>query len=365
MAKINAEKNDNRILRIDGSEKSGSGTIVRDAALFGAMSKKALKLENIRFKRQKPGLRPQHLKVLEAVAQICDGRLTSASVGSSEIEFYPGKSIRGGRFTFDIGTAGSATMMALCLLPLGLFAQSPSTYRIIGGLFQDFAPSAFHLKYVLLPLIQKMGAFIEIQIVRPGYVPKGSGILDIHISPLKKKLSPIILIDQGKILNVKGYSLSSYLEMRKVSERMADECRKQLKATGVNTDIQILNDNKNDPAFEKTSVQSGAALAVWAQTDTGCIIGSDMAGAFRRSAEYIGNYVARKLIEDIGSGACSDRFLSDQLIPFAALAQGTSKIQVPEITDHIDSRLWIAEIIIGAKTQITENLVQIEGIGYL
>jgi RNA 3'-terminal phosphate cyclase (ATP) len=354
-----------RIIHIDGNEKSGSGTIVRDAVLFGVLSQKALKLDNIRSKRQKPGLRPQHLKVLEAASEICDAKLTGASVGSSVIGFYPGKNIRGGRFSFDIGTAGSATMLALCILPLGLFAQSPSTYHVIGGLFQDFAPSAFHLKYVLLPLVQKMGADIEIRIICPGYVPKGNGVLEIRMSPLKKKLSPIILTDQGKILGIKGYSLSSHLEKRKVSERMADECEKHLEASGFKTDIRILNDTQNAPVYEKTAVQSGAALAIWAQTDTGCMIGADMAGALRRSAEFIGHSVARNLMEDIKTGACSDRFLSDQLIPFTALAQGTSKIRIPAMTDHINSRLWLAETILGTKTRISGNEIMIEGVGYL
>jgi RNA 3'-terminal phosphate cyclase (ATP) len=353
-----------QILRINGSEKSGSGTIVRDAALYGVLSKKNLKLTHIRSNRQKPGLRPQHVKVLEAAAEICGGNLTGASVGSSVIEFSPGKIIRGGHFVFDIGTAGSATMMALCIMPLGLFAQAPSAYRFVGGLFQDFAPSAFHLKYVLLPLIKKMGAEIDIKIIRPGYVPKGNGILEIQILPLKKKLNPIILTDQGKIMGIRGYSLSSHLEKRKVSERMADEFQKHLEDSGLNIDIRIMNDIKDGPVFEKASVQSGAAFAAWAQTDTGCMIGADMAGAIRRSAEFIGHYVAKNLMKDIESGACSDRFLSDQLIPFAALAKGTSKISIPGMTDHIEARLWLAEIILGANSQINGQLVQIEGIGY-
>ena len=356
---------DRRILPIDGSKKSGSGTIVRDTVLFAVLGKKAVKLNNIRSKRQKPGLRPQHLKVLEAAAEICEGKITGASVGSSVIEFYPGKKIKGGRFIFDIGTAGSATMMALCIMPLGLFAEQPSIYRIIGGLFQDFAPSAFHLKYVLAPLVKKMGADIRINILRPGYVPKGKGILEIQIFPLRKKLKPIILTRQGKITGIDGYALSSHLENRNVSERMADECRKHLGASGLQSEIQILNDSKDAPVFEKAAVQSGAALAVWAQTDTGCIIGSDMAGALRRSAEFIGRYVARNIMEDIGTGACSDRFAGDQLIPFAALAEGTSEICIPGMTDHIEARLWLAETILGAESQIHGNLIQINGIGYL
>ena len=158
--------------------------------------------------------------------------------------------------------------------------------------------------------------------------------------------------------------MSSHLEKRKVSERMADECRKRLEASGFKTDIRILNDNKDTHVYEKTAVQSGAALAIWAQTDTGCMIGADMAGALRRSAEFIGNTVARNLMEDIETGACSDRFLSDQLIPFAALAQGISKIRIPAMTDHIDARLWLAETILGAKIRITGKDIIVEGVGY-
>jgi RNA 3'-terminal phosphate cyclase (ATP) len=94
------------------------------------------------------------------------------------------------------------------------------------------------------------------------------------------------------------------------------------------------------------------------------MIGADMAGAPGRSAEFIGNTVARNLMEDISTGACADRFLSDQLIPFLSLAKGTSKIRIPAMTDHIDTRLWLAETMLGAKTKINGSLVQIEGVGY-
>ena len=78
---------------IDGGERSGSGTIVRDAVSFSALSAQRVRVTYIRAKRDKPGLRPQHLKALEAAAQICGGRLKGASVGAREIEFSPGKKV--------------------------------------------------------------------------------------------------------------------------------------------------------------------------------------------------------------------------------------------------------------------------------
>ncbi len=321
-------------------------------------------MTNIRSKRSKPGLRQQHLKALQAAAQISGGQLKGASIGASEFEFKPGGVVRGGKFTWNIGTAGSCIMLALCVLPLGLFADSSSTYRITGGLFQDFAPSAFHLKHVLIPILKKMGADVEIRILKPGYVPKGQGIIEIHINPVGETLCPIQLMQQGRIKAVKGLSLSSNLKNRKVSERMAAECIRVLKSEGLSPEVKILNDIKEKPAFEQASIQAGAALTVWAVTDTGCRIGADMAGAFKRPAENIGENVARQLIEDIETGAVTDRHLADQLIPFAALADGISEYRIPKITSHVESRIWLVQKILGAEARAENCSVKVKGIGF-
>jgi RNA 3'-terminal phosphate cyclase (ATP) len=353
------------MLEIDGSEQSGSGTIVRDAIPFCILTGQEIHLRNIRAKRDKPGLRPQHLKALEAAASVCGGRLEGGTVGSREIRFHPGKGIKGGTFAWDIGTAGSTAMLVLSLLPLGLFADSASIYRLTGGLFQDFAPSLFHLKHVLLPTVRKMGVQAEVRIIRPGYVPKGGGKIELQIAPLKEALRPLNLVTQGQVNSIRGISLSSQLKERDVSRRMEKECERTLKGSGFDAEIHLLYDERDKPAFESPSIQPGAALAVWAQTDAGCLIGADMAGARGRTAEFIGRQTASDLLNDLGSGATLDRHLADQVIPFAALAKGASTFRIPSVTEHVEARLWLVEKILGAKCQIHEDLMTIEGIGFL
>lgn len=353
------------MIEIDGSQKSGSGTIVRDALPFSILVGEGVHLKNIRAKREKPGLRPQHLKAIEAAAEICRGKLEGAEVDSAEIRFTPGERIKGGRFNWNIGTAGSATMLALTVIPLALFADATSNYKIIGGLFQDFAPSVYHLKYVLLPILRNMGVQIDLKIIQPGYVPQGKGQIEIDVIPLKEKLKPFILPHQGKVTSIKGIALSSLLKERQVSERMAKECQNELNTKGYSSDINIIYDTKENPAYERVSIQPGAALAIWAGTDIGCLLGADMAGKLRRSAEFIGRQTAMNLIEDLMTGATVDRFLADQLIPYTALAEGWSSYLFPRMTDHIESRLWLIEEIIGAKTEVKDNLVNIKGTGSL
>ncbi len=352
------------MIEIDGREKSGSGTIVRDGIAFSILRGESLHLTNIRAKRDKPGLRAQHLKALQASVTISEGDVKGVEMGSKEVAFTPGANIRGGEFRWDIGTAGSTIMLALTLIPLALFADTPSRYRITGGLFQDFAPSAFHLQHVLLPTLRRMGAQIHAEIIRPGYVPKGGGIIEVSVAPVKDALKPLNLVDHGRVVRISGIALSSLLGERRVSERMAEACRRSLKKSGCEPVIDILNDAKENPAYQMPSVQPGAALATWAETDKRCLIGSDMAGARGRSAEYIGRETARNLLEDMNTGATVDRHLADQLIPFAALAGGWTVLVIPRMTDHVETRLWLAKEILGAETEVQGNLIRIKGIGY-
>jgi RNA 3'-terminal phosphate cyclase (ATP) len=352
------------MIEIDGSEKSGSGTIVRDAVPFSILMGEEIHLHNIRAKRDKPGLRPQHLKAMEAAAEISEGRLVGGKVGSREIQFKPGPVIKGGTFSWDIVTAGSTAMLVLCLMPLALFADKPSTYRVTGGLFQDFAPSLFHLKHVLFPVLARMGVHGALRIIRPGYVPKGGGRIEVEISPLRACLRPLELTSRGRLTGLEGVALSSLLKQRKVSERMAKVCERTLRSKGHEPHIDVLEDSTGAPAFDAPALQAGAALALWAETDTGCLLGADMAGARGRTAEFIGERTARMLLEDLDSGATVDRHLGDQVIPFAALAEGRSTFLVPAVTDHVGSRLWLVERLLKAKTRVKGNVVTIEGIGY-
>ena len=346
------------MITIDGGAKSGSGTIVRYSAALAALLGEALHLTNIRARRDKPGLRPQHLQCLRALVDACGGRLEGAGVGSSEVTFSPGEEARylAGPFAWDIGSAGSATMLAMTLLHIGLFNGKGLDFVVTGGLFQDFAPSALHMQRALLPTLEKMGGHVELVMDRPGYVPRGAGIIRVKVKALTVPLSPLQLPVQGKARNIEGVALSSHLRDQQVSHRMAEACSKVLHQAGYSSQIEI--------AYDDTALQAGAALAAFARTDTGCILGSDRAGAPGRRSESIGRYVASNLLGDLAAGATVDRFLADQVIIFAALAEGKSEFVIPQITEHVDTNLWLVNKILGAKSEISGATVRVHGIGF-
>lgn len=343
------------MIEVDGSEKSGSGTIVRYSVGLASLLGKPLHLINIRKKRGQPGLRPQHLKAIQACAEMTNGRLKGDEVSSSEIFYEPGSNIKGGEFHFDIGTAGSTTMLAQTILPLAAFAEIPSKFEIIGGLFQDFAPAANHLEHVVFPLYRKIGLDVHVEVKRPGYVPRGEGILILRTKPVKK-LTSLSLPDQGKIKSIKGIALASHLKEKRVAQRMAEACNETLKKFDLSAHIQCIEDT--------SSFQTGASLFIYLETTTGCLLGSDFPGKYGRTSETIGKKVAKMLMEDFQKKATVDRHTADQLILYAALAHNTTHYLIPEMNPHIESNLCLIEKILKARSQLSGQSLKIMGIGF-
>jgi RNA 3'-terminal phosphate cyclase (ATP) len=342
------------VLAIDGGQQSGSGTIVRYAVALAALLGQSVRVFNARKRRRSPGLRPQHVASIRACAAICGGETEGVSVDSTEFTFVPGPRLAGGPYNWDIGTAGSTNMLALSVLPLVCFVDQPVRVGIEGGVFQDYAPSPYHLQHVLAVLLQRMGVIVQLEVTRPGYAPQGAGALQLTVSPVARELAPLTLTEPGEVREVRGIAVASHLAERHVTDRMASVCDEHLTAAGLWCAIERVEDT--------TAQHAGANLAIWAESTTGCVFGADRAGAFHRSSEAIGTFVAKTFLQDVRSGATVDRHLTDQLVLFAALAHGTSRYIVPRETEHLTTNLWLIGQF-GAYGVVERRQVVIDGLG--
>lgn len=344
------------MIEIDGSRLSGSGTIVRQAVLFAALTGQAIHIVKARRRRLKPGLRLQHIRVIEALRELVGGRAEGLTPGSQEVTFRPGRFQPQAGYRWDIGSAGSTTMLALALLPMLACSPHPIRAELRGGLFQDFAPSVFHLQHVILHLLRRMGLQAEVTIVRPGYVPSGEGILHLTVTPGARPWQSLRLEEPGGVARVWGIALSSHLRERRVSQRMAESASQVLAAAGHRAEIEIREDEH--------ALQPGAALALFADQAPGGRLGADQAGALGRPAEAIGVQVARHLLDDLDTGATLDHWAADQVIPFAALAEGESRFRLPRVTEHVLTNAWLAEELLGAKVRVEAPILSVSGVGF-
>jgi RNA 3'-terminal phosphate cyclase len=208
----------------------------------------------------------------------------------------------------------------------------------------------------MLQMLREMGLHAEADIGRPGYVPRGEGVLHLTVTPLAEPLRVVVNEQPAPVTRVWGIALSSHLEERRVTQRMAEAAQEELATAGYEAEIELRQDT--------ASLQSGAALALFADCGTTGRLGADQAGALRRRAESIGRHVARQLLDDLKSRATLDRFAADQIIPFAALASGESRFIIPAVTDHVLTGAWLAEIFLGARVRIDGRRLAIDGVGF-
>ena len=335
------------MFEIDGSKKSGSGTILRLSIALSAILGENLYIYNIRKKRKKPGLRPQHLEAVKTAANLCNGKIEGATLGSQEIWLDPGK-IQGGKIYSEIGTAGSIPMLILTVLPICIFAESAVDLCITkGGTDVKYSPTINYLRYVLFPILEKMGVTSSIKIQRYGYYPKGFGEVTLKVRP-SKEIIPIELNDFGKIKKVGIVSVCTFLDDQKVAERQANKASKLISSLGYKPDIQIINDHTN-------TIQKGSSLVLWAKTDSGILIGSDAIGEIHKSSESVAVEAFEQFSKDIQTKATVDLHLADILIPYISLAKGKSIYLTRSITDHIKSNIWITNTFLGTNINIQKK----------
>ena len=342
------------MIEIDGGQKSGSGTILRLAIAIAAIKKQPLHITNIRENRPKPGLKHQHLESVLASAKLSNAKVEGATLGSRELWFTP-DTIRGGNIEAVIETAGSIPMLFLSTLPICLFADKPVRLHVAkGGTDTTHAPTINYLSNILLPTLKNMGVKAEIVVQKYGYYPKGMGEATMTVNP-SPNLKSIVLESFGKSKSIHGVSVCTFLADRKVAERQAKAANNILAQEGYTSDIQVVNDQSNP-------FQKGSSCVLWAQTTSGAILGADAIGELRKTAEDVGKEAAKRLIAEISAQATVDEFLADMLIPYMALSGSKSSFLTREISEHIESNIWLMEKMLNVKftIQTVNNLYRIE-----
>jgi RNA 3'-terminal phosphate cyclase (ATP) len=190
------------MIEIDGSEGEGGGQILRSALSLAMCTQQPFRIANIRANREKPGLLRQHLTALMAAAEICGAQVQGAAMGSREVTFRPGN-VRGGDYLFDIGTAGSCTLVLQTVLPPLLTADAASRIRVIGGTHNPFSPPFDFLQRAFAPLLGRMGVNVELDLLRFGFYPRGGGEIRAHVVPVGK-LERLELTHRGSL--VRGFA---------------------------------------------------------------------------------------------------------------------------------------------------------------
>jgi RNA 3'-terminal phosphate cyclase (ATP)/RNA 3'-terminal phosphate cyclase (GTP) len=321
-----------KLIEIDGSYGEGGGQLLRTAVALAAITGQALHIQNVRARRSHPGLAPQHLAAVKSVAALCGAEVEGLQLKSQEMVFHPAR-LRGGEFQFDVGTAGSITLVLQAVLPVALMGPERLVMEIRGGTEVRAAPPLDYFRHVFLPLLSLMGGRVSLHVVRRGYFPRGGGEVRVEVEP-GTCLRPLVLETRGALSEVRGIAhvsnLPAHITARMV--RAAQEALPPVPAPHI--EQQLL-------AWPQ-AIGQGGAIVLWAHCGNG-VLGSAATAQRGVPAERLGEEAGGALRAEIESGATLDVHAADQMLVYAALANGPSHFTSRTLSSHASTTMWLIE----------------------
>jgi RNA 3'-phosphate cyclase len=327
------------MLHLDGSYGEGGGQILRTALSLAAVTGVSVRIEAIRAGRPKPGLRPQHLTAVQALARVTQAEVTGVQLGSQALTFRP-RTPQGGRYLFDVaektGSAGSVSLIAQALLPPLLAAKNPSVVTLKGGTHVPWSPPAHYLSHVFLPALAAMGAEVKLTLERWGWYPQGGGEVRLEIKPARA-FTGVEWRSPAAGGAFRALSAAALLPEH-VARRQAARLQARL---GEAFPVEIVPASGRNP---------GSLVFLW-----GPQAGFAALGARGKPAERVADEVADAFIAFRERGAAVDRHLADQILPYLALARGPSRLTTEAVTSHLLTNAWVIEQFLGPGLAVRGN----------
>ena len=341
-------------LVIDGAQGEGGGQILRTALSLAAITGRAVRLENIRANRPKPGLAAQHLTSVRAVAALCRARLAGDELGAVALDFAPGGVVRSGGYDFDVaaarrgGSAGATTLvLQSVLLPLALLPGG-SRVSIRGGTHMAWSPPFDYLRDVWLPTLATLGIEAAVELRAWGWFPVGRGEIRAEISGLASSgrpgLRPVSLLDRGPLRHVFGRAVAANLPEH-IAQRMAERADGLLAEHGIEGRVGAEN---------VRAACAGAGIFLTAAYEN-LRCGFSALGRRGKPAEEVAEEAVDLLLAHHTSDAALDLHLADQILLPLAFGTGASRFSTERITGHLKTNAWVVERFGVARVDIEQG----------
>ena len=297
----------------------GGGQILRTSLALSCITGKRLHIKNIRSARRNPGLAKQHLSCVRAACHICNGKSHGAAKGSKVLDFQASP-VHSGDFSFDIGSAGSTSLVIQTLLPALFLAHKPSTVTVTGGTHNPLAPPFDFLSETFLPAIKTAGFQGDCKLLRHGFFPAGGGEITLRVQP-RQKQSPVSMqtqVQANQAINLcnsgQEFRINARIYTAKLPTHIAHRQQKLLLQSGLN--IQNI---EHTEVRDSQGPGNAVCVRLYCNKRTTVFTAFGMRG---KPSEQVISEVVNLAINFIDSGAAVDHFLADQLLLYMAIVNG-------------------------------------------
>jgi RNA 3'-terminal phosphate cyclase (ATP) len=312
---------------IDGSMGEGGGQVLRTSLTLAILTGRRLHIENIRANRPKPGLGKQHLVCVRAAREICGAQCTGAEIGSTSLDFEPGK-IKPGEYHFDISSAGSASLVIQTILPVLFTTDGPSTVTVTGGTHNPWSPPYDFLKLNFVPAIAEAGFYADCKLLKHGFYPAGGGKIAFDIKPLENNPGKTIDLCQPMV-KPRIYAI---VYTARLPARVAQRQQELLHKSGLEiTDIEHIE--------VTDSAGPGNCVVIRVIDDKRKIVFTGFGSKGKPSEKVIGE-VVNEARDFISSGAAIDHYLADQLLIYMAM-QRAGRFVTNKPSGHLTTNMEV------------------------
>jgi len=375
-----------------GQDWEGGGQVVRLVLSLAWVDSRPVHLHSIRASRPKPGLQAQHLGGAQLTQQLAGYCLTGAKLDSKDLTLDIDEDAPVTPLTVTENVAqGAVTLLLQASLPALMFCAPATEMVLMGGTDNPFVPPVAHVALVLRPLLLRFGAQMDVTVPRHGFFPSGCGELRVQarLQEGRTKLQAVTMLERGDFVQMHVQIVSS--SQVSYSTHLRNELERKLKTIPqlAAVPMNVMVEGKYDVIEPAVEAQCSVQVAV--TTSTGCVLsvnglcachessaaqqrgkGFVLENAILGATTSLAGQVAKDLKALINCGACVDEFTADQLIAYIALAEGTSRILIPPMSEftsqHLPTAIAMTSLLTGAVFRCTLakggcQIIECDGIG--
>ncbi len=255
-------------------------------------------------------------------------------LGSQTLVFEPGR-VRAGDYEFNVGTAGSCTLVLQAVLPALMLASEPSRVSLSGGTHNPMAPPYHFLERSFAPLLRRLGVGIDLELRRHGFYPAGGGEIATSIRPAANSLTPFDLTDRGLVHEQFAECLVPALPHSVAVRELA----------AVGRALGWSGEQLRTPAVRQNEGPGNALMATLAHEHVTEVFTSF--GEKGVSAEQVANALAKEVKAFQASDGVLGPHLADQwMLPLALAVAGkggSAAFTCSEMTDHARTNIGVIE----------------------
>ena len=222
-----------------------------------------------------------------------------------------------------------------------MVASEPSRLVIEGGTHNTAAPPFDFLARTFLPLVERMGAKVQLQFERYGFYPAGGGRFCAEIHPAKS-LNGIQIGERGEITSRRATAVVANLP-RHIAQREVETVGRMLNWGPQQFSVQESRNSAGPGNIVMIEISSGGVTEIFSAF-----------GQVALAAEKVASVAAREAREYLVSRAAVGEHLTDQLLLPLALA-GEGSFTAQKINPHARTNMAVISEFLPVRFDLLEE----------